>query len=107
MAMTYYNDKARSFVAPRAEEAQAQPLPCNMLQDGQLEAVMGPLKAALEASVRYLAREFGPASIRVNPISAEPVRTRAASRITHYASAITGEVVHVDAGFHVEGMLFH
>jgi len=101
---------------------------------------MGVAKAALEASVRYLAHELGPAGIRVNAISAGPVRTRAASGITHfdelldeaarrspqrrtvdgcevgrvalllaspYASAITGEVVHVDAGFHVEGMVFH
>jgi enoyl-[acyl-carrier protein] reductase I len=102
--------------------------------------VMGPVKAALEASVRYLAHELGRSGIRVNAISAGPVRTRAASGIAHfdellddaarrspqrraidgcevgrvalmlaspYASAITGEVVHVDGGFHVEGMVFH
>jgi enoyl-[acyl-carrier protein] reductase I len=102
--------------------------------------VMGPVKAALESSVRYLAHELGRSHIRVNAISAGPVRTRAASGITHfeelldaaaqrspqrrtidgcevgrvalmlassYASAITGEVVHVDGGFHVEGMVFH
>ncbi len=102
--------------------------------------VMGPVKAALEASVRYLAHELGPAGIRVNAISAGPVRTRAASGIRHfdelldesarkaplrrtvdacevgrtalllasdYAAAVTGEVLHVDAGFHVEGMVFH
>lgn len=102
--------------------------------------LMGPVKAALEASVRYLAHELGPSGIRVNAISAGPVRTRAASGIVHfdellaeatrrspmrrtveadevgnvalmlcspYASGITGEVVHVDAGFHVEGMVFH
>lgn len=98
--------------------------------------VMGPVKAALEASVRYLAHELGPAKIRVNAISAGPVPTRAASGLTgfagllgataraaplrrnikadevgraallfasDYTSGITGEVLHVDAGVHVEG----
>lgn len=102
--------------------------------------VMGPVKAALEASVRYLAHELGESRIRVNAISAGAVETRAASGIEHfdellnetarraplrrsveacevgkvavmlvsdYASAVTGEVVHVDAGFHVGGMIFH
>ena len=97
--------------------------------------VMGPVKAALEATVRYLAHELGPANIRVNAISAGPVMTRAASGLTgfsglldataraaplrrnieadevgraallfasDYTSAITGEVLHVDAGVHVE-----
>lgn len=102
--------------------------------------VMGPVKAALEASVRYLAHELGVKSIRVNAISAGAVRTRAASGIAHfdellnetvrkaplrrtvdacevgrtalllasdYTTAITGEVLYVDAGFHIEGMVFH
>ena len=102
--------------------------------------VMGPVKAALEASVRYLAHELGPRRIRVNAISAGPVRTRAASGITHFdellgeaarkapqrrlvdacdvgrmalllasdhMAAVTGEVIHVDAGYHIEGMVFH
>jgi enoyl-[acyl-carrier protein] reductase I len=102
--------------------------------------VMGPVKAALECSVRYLAHELGPKRIRVNAISAGAVETRAASGIEHfdellnetrnksplrrtvtacevgrtalvlasdYAAAITGEIVHVDAGMHVEGMVFH
>ena len=102
--------------------------------------VMGPVKAALEASVRYLAHELGRKSIRVNAISAGAVRTRAASGIEHFeelleetarkaplrrtvdacevgraalllasahAAGITGEILHVDAGFHVEGMVFH
>ena len=102
--------------------------------------VMGPVKAALEASVRYLAHELGQKAIRVNAISAGAVKTRAASGIEHfdellnettrkaplrrtvdacevgraalllasdYTSAITGEVLHVDAGFHIEGMVFH
>jgi len=102
--------------------------------------VMGPVKAALEASVRYLAHELGQKAIRVNAISAGAVKTRAASGIEHfdeilnettrkaplrrtvdacevgraalllasdYTSAITGEVLYVDAGFHIEGMVFH
>jgi len=101
--------------------------------------VMGPVKAALESSVRYLAHELGGSNIRVNAISAGAVQTRAASGIKHfddllnesmrmaplrrtvdacevgraalllasdYASGITGEVLHVDAGSHVSGMIF-
>ena len=45
---------------------------------------MGPVKAALEASVRYLAHELGPKDIRVNAISAGAVKTRAASGIEHF-----------------------
>jgi len=102
--------------------------------------VMGPVMAAHEAAVRYLAHELGPRQIRVNAISAGPMSTRAASGIRHldelldettrraaerrlasadevgkmavvlvsdFATATTGEVVHVDAGFHLEGMVFH
>jgi len=102
--------------------------------------VMGPVKAALEASVRYLAHELGRKEIRVNTISAGAVATRAASGIEHfdellnetarkaplrrtvdscevgraalllasdYTAAITGEVLYVDGGFHIEGMVFH
>ncbi len=102
--------------------------------------VMGPVKAALEASVRYLAHEHGGKAIRVNAISAGAVATRAASGIEHfdellnetiqkaplrrtvdasevgraalmlasdYTSAITGGTMYVDAGFHIEGMVFH
>jgi enoyl-[acyl-carrier protein] reductase I len=224
LALTYYNDKAKPFVAPLAEQVQAPIfLPCNLSVPGQIEAVfdavrrewgrldavfhavafarkedldgrlvdcsaegfaesmlvschslvrvaklaeplmdkggsittlsyygaekvvdhynvMGPVKAALEASVRYLAHELGRRNIRVNAISAGPVKTRAASGIEHfdelleetarkaplrrtidacevgraalllasdYSAAITGEVLHVDAGYHVEGMVFH
>lgn len=46
--------------------------------------MMGPVKAALEASVRYLAAELGPAGIRVNAISPGPLATRAASGIAHF-----------------------
>lgn len=102
--------------------------------------VMGPVMAAHEAAVRYLAHELAPRQIRVNAVSAGPVRTRAASGIAHLdelleessrraperrlatadevgrmalvlvselAAATTGEIVHVDAGFHIQGMVFH
>ena len=46
--------------------------------------VMGVAKAALEASVRYLARDFGPQKIRVNAISAGPIRTLAAAGVTGF-----------------------
>lgn len=95
--------------------------------------VMGPAKASLEASTRYMAADLGPEGIRVNAVSAGPIRTLAASGIGNFkkmlafneqaaplrknvtidevgqtvaflasdlASGITGEVVHVDAGFH-------
>ena len=99
--------------------------------------VMGLAKAALEASVRYLAVDLGPEGIRVNAISAGPIRTLAASGIGDFryilrwnelnaplrrnvtiedvggaalflvsdlGAGVTGEVVHVDAGYHVVGM---
>ena len=46
--------------------------------------LMGPVKAALEASVRYLAAELGPKDIRVNAVSPGPLATRAASGIAHF-----------------------
>jgi enoyl-[acyl-carrier protein] reductase I len=46
--------------------------------------VMGPVKAALEAAVRYLATELGPHGIRVNAVSPGPMRTRAASGIREF-----------------------
>jgi enoyl-[acyl-carrier protein] reductase I len=99
--------------------------------------VMGVAKAALEASVRYLAADLGPDGIRVNAISAGPVRTLAAAGIAGFkkmygsfaevaplrrnispedvgrsavylasdlSSAVTGEVIYVDAGFNVLGV---
>src|SRR5271166_2038891 len=99
--------------------------------------VMGVAKAALEASVRYLAADLGEKAIRVNAISAGPIKTLAASGIGDFryilrwneynsplrrtvtidevgesavyllspmARAVTGEVHHVDAGYHVVGM---
>ena len=99
--------------------------------------VMGVAKAALETSVTYLANDLGPENIRVNAISAGPIKTLAASGIGDFryilkwnelnsplrrnvtiedvggaglymlsdlASGVTGEVHHVDAGYHVIGM---
>jgi enoyl-[acyl-carrier protein] reductase I len=100
--------------------------------------VMGVAKAALEASVRYLAGDLGPQQVRVNAISAGPIRTLAASGIGDFryilrwnelnsplrrnvtidevgaaglyllsdmGRAVTGEVHHVDAGYHTVGMM--
>ena len=50
--------------------------------------IMGPVKAALEASVRYLAAELGPQRIRVNALSTGPVKTRAASGLAHFDALI-------------------
>lgn len=99
--------------------------------------VMGVAKASLEANARYLAASLGPDGIRVNCISAGPIRTLAASGIKSFrkmlsyneqvtplranvtieqvgntaaflasdlASGITGEVIHVDSGYHVIAM---
>jgi enoyl-[acyl-carrier protein] reductase I len=100
--------------------------------------VMGVAKAALEASVRYLAADLGEQSIRVNAISAGPIKTLAASGIGDFryilkwneynsplhrnvdidqvggaalyllselSSGVTGEIHHVDCGYHVVGMM--
>lgn len=99
--------------------------------------VMGVAKAALESSVQYLANDLGPENIRVNAISAGPIKTLAASGIGDFryilkwnelnaplrrnvtiedvggsgvyflsdlSSGVTGEVHHVDGGYHVVGM---
>ncbi|MDB3921106.1 enoyl-ACP reductase FabI [Paracoccaceae bacterium] len=99
--------------------------------------VMGVAKAALEASVMYLAEDLGKDNIRVNAISAGPIKTLAASGIGDFryimkwnelnsplrrnvttedvgksalyllsdlGSGVTGETLHVDAGYHVVGM---
>jgi len=50
--------------------------------------LMGPVKAALEASVRYLAKELGPRQIRVFAVSPGPLRTRASSGIAHFDELI-------------------
>src|SRR4029453_13695374 len=50
--------------------------------------MMGPVKAALEASVRYLAKELGPRNIRVFAVSPGPLRTRASSGIAHFDELI-------------------
>ncbi|MCW0233917.1 MAG: SDR family oxidoreductase [Ferrovibrio sp.] len=99
--------------------------------------VMGVAKAALEASVRYLAVDLGPQNIRVNAVSPGPMRTLAGSAIgsaratfkftaqhsplrrnasldevggaalfllSDLGAGVTGEIVHVDSGFHTLGM---
>ena len=99
--------------------------------------VMGVAKAALEASVRYMAADLGPKNIRVNAISAGPIKTLAASGIGDFryilrwneynsplrrtvttdevgdsgfyllsdlSRGVTGEILHVDAGYHIVGM---
>ncbi|MEO0342009.1 MAG: enoyl-ACP reductase FabI [Pseudomonadota bacterium] len=99
--------------------------------------VMGVAKAALEASVKYMAMDLGPKNIRVNALSAGPIKTLAASGIGDFryilkwnefnsplrrnvtqddvgssamyllsdlSSGVTGENLHVDAGYHVVGM---
>ncbi|MEJ2503982.1 MAG: enoyl-ACP reductase [Gemmatimonadota bacterium] len=98
--------------------------------------IMGVAKATLEASVRYLAADLGPDGIRVNAISAGPIKTLAASGVKNFrkllsiaeeraplrrnvtqeevgqaalflcsdmGSGITGEVLHVDAGYNILG----
>ena len=99
--------------------------------------VMGPAKASLEANVRYMARSLGTDNIRVNAISAGPIKTLAAAGIADFrkflehvernaplgrnvtieeignvaaflcsdlATGMTGEIVHVDAGYNIAGM---
>ena len=99
--------------------------------------VMGVAKAALEASVRYLAADLGKDGIRVNAISAGPIKTLAAAGISDFryilkwneynsplrrtvsieevgnagvyllsdfSSGVTGEIHHVDSGYHIVGM---
>ncbi len=69
---------------------------------------MGPVKAALEATCRYLAHELGPKRIRVHPISPGPLKTRAASGLKDFdlllseaaAQAPIGELVDImDVGY--------
>jgi enoyl-[acyl-carrier protein] reductase I len=99
--------------------------------------VMGVAKAALEASVRYLAEDLGKKNIRVNALSAGPIKTLAASGVGDFryilkwnelnsplrrtvtisdvgdsalfllsdlARGVTGEIMHVDSGYHIVGM---
>ena len=98
---------------------------------------MGVAKAALEATTRYLAADLGPQNIRVNAISAGPIKTLSAGGIAGFrkmlkyteernplrrnvdqeevgrsalylcselGSGVTGEIIHVDAGYHILGM---
>ncbi|MBA4418617.1 MAG: enoyl-[acyl-carrier-protein] reductase FabI [Syntrophus sp. (in: bacteria)] len=56
--------------------------------------IMGPVKAALESTVRYMAAELGPKMIRVNSISPGPILTRAASGIDHFDELMAQAVAH-------------
>ena len=56
--------------------------------------VMGPAKAALESSVRYLSRELGPDNIRINAISAGPIRTLSALGIKNFSTLLQGVADH-------------
>lgn len=99
--------------------------------------IMGPAKASLEAQMRFIAADLGPRGVRVNAISAGPIKTLAAAGIRGFrsmlshaaggsplrrnvsteevgnaaaflcsdlASGITGEVLYVDAGYHIMGL---
>ncbi len=56
--------------------------------------LMGPVKAALESSVRYLARDLGAKNIRVNALSPGPVKTRAASGLSHFDALMEKAATH-------------
>ncbi len=60
--------------------------------------LMGPVKAALEATVRYLAHDLGPDRIRVNALSAGPVKTRAASGLAHFDALMAEAAEHAPLG---------
>jgi enoyl-[acyl-carrier protein] reductase I len=60
--------------------------------------LMGPVKAALEASCRYLAHELGPKRIRVHPISPGPLKTRAASGLKDFDLLLTEAAAHAPIG---------
>ena len=136
---------AYSFVALSREAAKLMPNGGSILTLTYYGAekvvphynVMGVAKAALEASTRYLAADLGPDGIRVNAISAGPIKTLAAAGIAGFrkmltyteertplrrnvdqnevgqtalwlcsdlSSGVTGEIIHVDAGYNILGM---
>ena len=64
--------------------------------------VMGVAKAALEASVRYLASDLGPANIRVNAISAGPVKTASARGIKDFSKVLDGVAAHAPLRRHTD-----
>lgn len=133
-----------SFVAVAREARRLMPEGGSLVTQSYLGAervmrnynVMGVAKAALEASVRYLAEDLGKEGIRVNAVSAGPVRTLSAKGVSGFndiqstmeakaplrrnvdqdevgdatlfllselSRGITGEVLHVDAGYHILG----
>ncbi|MFC6332985.1 enoyl-ACP reductase FabI [Paenibacillus septentrionalis] len=143
--LTAQNASAYSFVAVAREAKKLMTEGGSLVTQSYIGAervmknynVMGVAKAALEASVRYLAEDLGKYNIRVNAVSAGPIRTLAAKGvsgfndimsvieeraplrrnidqsevgdatmflISHLSRGITGEVLHVDAGYHVIGM---
>jgi enoyl-[acyl-carrier protein] reductase I len=66
--------------------------------------VMGPVKAALEASARYLAHELGPKGIRVHPVSPGPLKTRAASGLKDFDLLLNEAAQHAPIGEPVDIM---
>lgn len=139
------NASAYSLVAVAKEAKRLMPEGGSIVTQSYIGAervmknynVMGVAKAALEASVRYLAEDLGKYQIRVNAVSAGPIRTLAAKGVSgfndimsvieeraplrrnvdqaevgdatmfllsHLSRGITGEVIHVDAGYHIIGM---
>jgi len=143
--LTAQNASAYSFVAVAREAKRLMTEGGSIVTQSYIGAervmknynVMGVAKAALEASVRYLAEDLGKYNIRVNAVSAGPIRTLAAKGvsgfndimnvieeraplrrnidqsevgdatmflISHLSRGITGEVLHVDAGYHIIGM---
>jgi len=134
--------RAAAMMPPRAEDGSGGGSILTLSYYGAEKViphynVMGVAKAALESSVRYLANDLGPDGVRVNAISAGPIKTLAASGIGDFryilkwnelnsplrrnvtiedvggaglyllsdlASGVTGEVHHVDAGYHSIGM---
>lgn len=143
--LTAQSISAYSLIAIAREAQQIMPEGGSIVTQSYLGAervirnynVMGVAKAALEASVRYLAEDLGKYNIRVNAISSGPIRTLSAKGVSDFngimktieekaplrrnvdqdevgdatlfllsplSRGITGEVLHVDAGYHIMGI---
>ena len=63
--------------------------------------IMGPVKAALECSVRYLAHELGPQGIRVHALSPGPIKTRASGGIDRFEALLNESAERVPVRHHV------